>query len=236
VLFRSFKNEGAEAVAIRLDGKKLAGHNIGISVGSSNLQEVNTVNKAVEDYLYTFEVFKNKNYIKYFELNISCPNTAMPESFTEIKNFEKLITAVSYLKIKQPIFVKMPNEINPDHSDELVAKSLKKNIRGFIFSNLVKNRANPAFDKEEMETMKNFKGNFSGIPAQTGSNLLIKHTREKFGKEIAIIGCGGIFTPEDAIKKLNAGADLVQLITGMIYEGPTLIGEINRQISIGNSI
>jgi dihydroorotate dehydrogenase subfamily 2 len=228
---KGFKSEGAPAVAGRLDGKKLEGKTIGISVGSSNCPEVDTVNKAIDDYLFTFDLFKNKKYAQYFELNISCPNTEMTESFTEINNYEKLISAIAGLKLKQPVFVKMPNEMTTAQSDEFVTRSLKKDIKGFIFANLVKDRNNPAFDKAEMRKFDNLKGNFSGKPTEAGANQLVAHTRKKFGTDVAIIGCGGIFSPEDAIRKLAAGADLIQLITGMIYEGPTLIGEINQEIA-----
>jgi dihydroorotate dehydrogenase len=223
---KGFKSQGADKIAARLDAKNLTHSTVGLSVGSSNIPEINSLNKAITDYLYTFNLFKNKNYVKYFELNISCPNTAMPESFTLPSNFQKLVQAINRAKISQPIFVKMPNEISMSDSDKLVEVALKNNIHGFIFSNLVKNRANPYFDKTEIAKFAKFKGNFSGAPTFTNSNNLISHTRQKFGKDIAIIGCGGIFTPDDAKTKLTAGADLVQLITGMIYQGPQLPGQI----------
>lgn len=231
---KGFKSGGAKAVAKRLDGKKLKYHTIGISVGSSNIPEVNTISKAITDYLYTFNVFKNKAYVKYFELNISCPNTAMPESFVDPKNFAKLVRAVAKLKIAKLIFVKMPNEISFLKSDELVSVAMKYGIHGFIFSNLVKNRTNPLFDKKEISEVKNFRGNFSGKPTSINSNKLIKHTRNKFGKDIVIVGTGGIFTPQDAIAKIKNGADLVQLITGLIYEGPQLIDQINEELAKSN--
>ncbi len=124
----------------------------------------------------------------------------------------------------------MPNEIELSQSDELVKEALGVGIKGFIFSNLAKNRFNNSFDKEEIRKFKDFKGNFSGKPTFANSNKLIAHTRNKFGKDIAIIGTGGIFSAEDAKEKIEAGADLVQLITGMIYGGPQLIGEICRKL------
>ena len=150
----------------------------------------------------------------------------MTESIGEINNFKKLVKAVGGLKIKQPIFVKMANEITPAFSFELIAVSLKNGIRGFIFSNLVKNRNNSGLDRGELANFNNLKGNFSGKPTEENANNLIKNARKKFGKEIAIIGCGGVFSAEDAKAKFDAGADLVQLITGMIYQGPQLAGEI----------
>lgn len=228
---KGFKSAGAKEVAKRLDSKNLKNHLLGISVGSSNLPQINSIKKAVDDYLFTFKVFKNKSYVKYFELNISCPNTSITQKFTDPKNFIKLVTAVKKLKIKKPIFIKMPNEISPKDSDQLVGIALKNNIYGFIFSNLVKDRANPSLVKSEVNKLKNLKGNFSGKPTFKNSINLISHTRKKFGRQVVIIGTGGIFTAQDAKAKLAAGADLVQLITGMIYEGPQLIGEICKELA-----
>lgn len=220
---KGFKSEGAIAIAKRLDKKNLKNHVIGISIGDRN--------GSVKDIIKTFEVFKTKNYVKYFELNISCPNIPATDAFTNPKNFERLVKAIKKIKIHQPIFVKMPNEISFPQSDKIVSLATKNSIKGFIFSNLVKDRKNPTFDKDEIKEFENFKGNFSGKPTFKNSNKLIKHTRKKFGKEVAIIGVGGIFSAKDAKAKLEAGADLVQLITGIIYEGPQLIGEICKDLA-----
>lgn len=232
---KGFKSQGAKKIEERLDSKyknkKIKGNILGISVGSTNIPQINTINKAIKDYLFTFSIFKNKKYVKYFELNISCPNTSMTQGFTDPKNFEKLVKALKRLSIKKPIFVKMPNEISFKKSDKLIEIALKNKISGFIFSNLVKDRNNKFLKKEELKKVKNLKGNFSGKPAFENSNNLIKHARKKFGKKIVIIGTGGIFNAKDAKEKLDSGADLVQLITGMIYEGPQLIGEINKELA-----
>lgn len=223
---KGFKSEGADSVARRLDQKNLSGHTIGISVGSTNTPEIDTIFKAIDDYLYTFSVFKNKKYVSFFELNISCPNTSLTESFKDKNNFSQLSKSITTLKLKQPIFVKMPNEASVTDSTDLIHISLKNSIRGFIFSNLVKSRNNPSLDRNELAKISRLKGNFSGKPTFENSNNLIYSARQKFGREIAIIGCGGVFTPQDAIAKFSAGADLVQLITGMIYNGPQLVGDI----------
>jgi len=228
---KGFKSEGALKVAKRLDEKNLTGHTTGVSVGSSNLPEVNTIDKALKDYLFTFDVFKDRQYVKYFELNISCPNTAMTESFSDPVNLNKLLTAIDKLELKQPLFIKMPSEINFKDAENLVRIGLKHGIVGYIFSNLVKDRKNKWFVKSEMEKMKDYKGNFSGKPCFENSNKLLKHMRAKFGKKVVLIGLGGIFNPDDAIKKFKSGADLVQLITGMIYEGPQIAGDINQKLA-----
>lgn len=196
---KGFKSEGAEAVAKRLDSKNLKDHVIGISVGS--------INAEIDDFLFSLDIFKNKSYASYFEINISCPNFEKGEKFQDPDNFKELIKQINTLKIKQPIFIKMPN--GKEH-DDLIKQALDLGVTGFIFSNL----------------LKSTKGNVSGKPTFAGSNGLITHTRQKFGKDFVIIGCGGVFSAKDAQEKFTAGADLVQLITGMIFEGPQLIGEI----------
>jgi len=228
---KGFKSGGAVEVAARLDAKDFSRSTLGISVGSSNIPEVDTVEKAIADYLFTFKLFANKSYVKYFELNISCPNTKMPTPFSHPTNFKKLTASVQKLHLKQPIFVKMPNEISFAQCDELIQIALDHGIKGFVFSNLVKDRTNPKLDPEEIKAWEGMKGNFSGAPTFANSNKLIAHARKKFGGHIAIIGTGGIFSPKEAKIKLDAGADLVQLITGMIFEGPQLIGEINKELS-----
>lgn len=228
---KGFKSEGARAVRARLDRKNLSRSTVGISVGSSNIPKIDTINKAIDDYLTTLRLFRSRPYVKYFELNISCPNIRLKDTFTSSASFTKLCSAVANLKLTQPIFVKMPNEISPKDSDQLVAIALKHNIHGFIFSNLVKDRSNPAFNQAELTRVSHMAGNFSGRPAYNNSNMLIAHTRQQFGNQVAIIGCGGVFNARDAQAKLDAGADLVQLITGVIFQGPQLIGQINKTLS-----
>lgn len=228
---KGFKSEGAVAIAGRLDKKSLTNHTIGVSVGSTNTAEINTINKAIDDYLSTFDVFKTKKCVSYWELNISCPNTALTESFASTANFQKLTRAIASLKLRQPIFVKMANEIGAAQSDKLVSIAIRSGIRGFIFSNLVKDRKNSAFDQEEMRRFANKKGNFSGKPTEKNAKSLLSHTRAKFGKEVALVSCGGIFSPTDAIERFQNGADLVQLVTGMIFQGPQLIGEICEELA-----
>ena len=229
---KGFKSEGVDKVLKRLEAMDLNGITLGLSVGSSNIPEINTIQKAIDDYIYTFNKVKNKKYLKYLELNISCPNTEMKESFVNTQNLESLLIAIDKLKITKPIYIKMANELSTIEMEKLVELSIKhKCIRGFIFSNLVKNRTNKAFDKKEIKKVKNLKGNFSGKPTFDNSNELISYISKKFGHKTTIIGCGGIFNAKDAKEKLDNGAKLVQMITGMIYEGPQVIGEINRELA-----
>ena len=118
-----------------------------------------------------------------------------------------------------------------NESNQSVRKMLdvimKHNIKGVILGNLQKDRTNPALLKEEIKWQK---GNFSGLPTQKRSDELISLAYKYCKGKLIIIGCGGIFSPEDAYRKIKLGASLVQLITGLIYEGPLLVAKINQEL------
>ncbi|MFZ5425068.1 MAG: quinone-dependent dihydroorotate dehydrogenase [Patescibacteria group bacterium] len=227
---KGFKSAGAENVAFRLNSMSLQSSVVGISVGSSNVPSINTISKAINDYVATFNVFKHKSCIKYFELNISCPNTAMTESFTDLNNLKSLLYEIMQLNIKKPIFVKMPNELEFSHTKEIMQLCTNMGVNKFILSNLVKNRDNTFLNQKEVAAISKLKGNFSGFPTKKGSDLLIKKSYKHFGKNIILVGCGGIFNAKDAYRKIKYGASLVQLITGMIYCGPQLASEISQEL------
>ena len=229
---KGFKSDGAEVIAKRMDSKGLNDNIVGVSVGSSNICDVDTIEKAIADYISTLNIFKDRDYVKYFEINISCPNTAMTESFVDRKNFSSLLSRIKDLDVRQPFFIKMPNEVSVEKAWEIVQTAIEHSINGFIFSNLVKDRNNPVFDQKEIEKFKGLKGNFSGKPTFENSNRLIRHTRQKYGKDVVIVGAGGIFNAEDAYTKIRAGANLIQMITGLIFGGPQVVGEINKGLAV----
>ena len=103
-----------------------------------------------------------------------------------------------------------------------------KSVKGAIFGNLQKDRKNPAIVPAEVKKFK--VGNFSGKPCEERSNELIRLAYKKYGDKLIIIGCGGVFSGKDAYKKIKLGASLVQLITGMIFQGPQLISQINLEL------
>jgi len=107
----------------------------------------------------------------------------------------------------------------------------KYHVAGVIFGNLTKDKTNPDVNPIDLKHWKHAKGNLSGKPTWNRSNELVALTRKNFKNRFTIIGTGGIFTGEDASKKINYGADLIQLITGMIFEGPQTIGQINLKLS-----
>lgn len=224
---KGFKNRGARMTRKALEKKEMI-IPLGVSIGQTNRNYQN-INEAINDILQAFKIFEEPGLKhSYYELNISCPNLHTNISFYRTANLENLLREVQNLKIKKPIFIKMPiNETNQNFT-KMLDIILRRGIKGIIVGNLQKDRKNPAIVKSELKWKM---GNFSGLPTQARSdeliNLAYKHTRGK----LLIIGCGGIFSTEDAYRKIKLGATLVQMITGLIFEGPAVVAKINKELS-----
>lgn len=225
---KGFKNRGAEKISQELKKYSLE-IPLGISIGRTNSSKLTTVSQSIEDIILAYSVFENaqvKNL--YYELNISCPNLLFAtEDFSDPKNLEPLLKEIDTLHLKKPVFIKMPI----DKSDEQIRTALEviskhDSIRGVIFGNLQKNKKDSSLDP--VEVAKFDRGYFSGKPCEKRSNELIKLAFKEYGTKLVVIGCGGVFTAEDAYKKIRNGATLIQMITGMIFEGPQVISAINQ--------
>jgi dihydroorotate dehydrogenase subfamily 2 len=228
---KGFKSEGADKIVEKLKGVNFE-IPIGISIGRSNSPKLKTQKSSVADIISAFKKFeraKIKN--AYYELNISCPNLIHGGniSFYPQKNLESLLIEVDRLKLKKPLFVKMPIEKSEKVTLAMLKVIAKHSPVGVIFGNLQKDKKHPTLDQGEVNKFK--MGFYSGKPTYEQSNKLIELTHKNFKSRFIIIGCGGIFSAEDAYKKLSLGASLVQLITGLIYEGPQLIGQLNTKLS-----
>lgn len=228
---KGFKNLGANITAKNLSHQPVDTIPMGISMGMSNNQNINTIEKAIKDIVKTFKTFEDSEIKNnYYELNISCPNLLNTSvDFYKPLNFNQLLQSIKRLKLKKPVFVKMPISI----TDKMFVSLLdiinrSKFIKGIIIGNLLKDRKSSLLDKQEVN--KFTVGNFSGKPCEPRSNELIKLTYKKYEKRFIIIGCGGVFNGEDAYKKIKLGASLIQLITGMIYQGPQVISQINLEL------
>ncbi|MDP4011178.1 MAG: dihydroorotate dehydrogenase (quinone) [Candidatus Roizmanbacteria bacterium] len=225
---KGFRNPGADVTIKKLKRMSFE-FPLGISIGKTNSIEIaGTQKDAVSDVVEAFKKFQ-KGRLKnaYYELNISCPNLKGGVSFYPPKELKKLLLALDIVKIKKPVFVKMPIEKTDDEVKKMLDVIVKhKWITGVIFGNLQKDRKDPSLVVEEIQ--KAGVGNFSGKPTYRRSNELIKLAYSGYGKKLIIIGCGGVFTPEDAYRKIRLGATLIQMITGMIFEGPQRITQINR--------
>lgn len=227
---KGFRNNGA--VLISNDIQKLKFKiPVGISVGVTNDPKINTVKDAISDIKRTFQIVeKMKVKNSYYELNISCPNlNDNSVDFFKPENLNRLLQLINQLEWKKPVFVKMPISISDREFVSLLNVIVKyKFVKGVVIGNLWKDRKSKLLDRQEVKKFS--VGSFSGKPCEPRSNELIKLTYKKFRKKLFIIGCGGVFNGQDAYKKIKLGASLVQLITGMIYQGPQVVSQINIEL------
>lgn len=221
-----FNNDGLEAAIEKLKnnkGKVIIGGNIGKN--TDTLPENYT-----DDYLKCFEGLHP--YVDYFALNVSCPNVSSHAKLEDVDYLKELITEVQKInntKEKQrPILLKIAPDLNHTQLDEIIELIAETKIDGVIVSNTSINRDGLKTSNEILEKIGN--GGLSGKPIRERSTTMIKYLSEKSGKAFPIIGVGGIHSAEDALEKLNAGACLVQIYTGFIYEGPGLINDINKKL------
>ena len=178
---------------------------------------INDVKKATE------YIIRNK-LANVVEINISCPN-AGKESFIEAESLDVLLTILDIVPRDVPFWVKMPHLYDIKQFDALLGVIVRHNIQGVTVANLVKDRSK--IDIKDPLTDE-IRGGLSGAPTREHSLELIRHAYKKYGDKLIIIGVGGVFSAEDAYAKIKAGASLVGLITGLFFEGPQLIGRINR--------
>jgi dihydroorotate dehydrogenase len=221
-----FNNDGVEAAIKNLKKNKhkvIIGGNIG----------KNTETK-LEDYTQDYlEVFRELHpFVDYFVLNVSCPNVGSHAKLNDKKYLLELITECqnqnNLFQIKKPILLKIAPDLNTTQLDEIIALVAETKIDGVIASNTSTTRDNLKVSRERLKEIGN--GGVSGQPIKNQSTKVIKYLADTSNKSFPIIGVGGIHSAEDALEKLNAGADLVQIYTGFIYEGPSLIKKINKAL------
>ena len=221
-----FNNDGVEEAIKNLKKNKhkvIIGGNIG----------KNTETK-LEDYTQDYlDVFKELHpFVDYFVLNVSCPNVGSHAKLSDKDYLLELITECqsqnNLFKIKKPILLKIAPDLNNSQLDEIIELVAETKIDGVIASNTSTTRDNLNASKERLQEIGN--GGVSGQPIKDQSTQVIKYLADTSNKSFPIIGVGGIHSAEDALEKLNAGADLVQIYTGFIYEGPGLIKKINKAL------
>ena len=221
-----FNNDGVEEAIKNLKKNKhkvIIGGNIG----------KNTETK-LEDYTQDYlDVFKELHpFVDYFVLNVSCPNVGSHAKLSDKDYLFELITECqnqnNLFKIKKPILLKIAPDLNNSQLDEIIELVEETKIDGVIASNTSTTRDNLNASKERLQEIGN--GGVSGQPIKDQSTQVIKYLADTSNKSFPIIGVGGIHSAEDALEKLNAGADLVQIYTGFIYEGPGLIKKINKAL------
>ena len=221
-----FNNNGVNAAIENLKKNKrkvIVGGNIGKNTNVPTEQYT-------QDYCEVFEALHA--YVDYFVLNVSCPNVSSHAKLGDKDYLLELIAAVQKLnnakKEQKPILLKIAPDLNHQQLDEIVELVAETKIDGVIASNTSVNREGLKASEERLTEIGN--GGLSGKPIKDRSTATIKYLADVSNKAFPIIGVGGIHSAEDALEKIAAGADLVQIYTGFIYEGPALIKKINKAI------
>ena len=232
VVHAGLANQGVEAVVHRLHSYSwgaLEDFPLNISVALTNNKVlIKTEDQAIADYIGSLWYIRQARVGQIVTLNISCPNTYQGEPFTTPKMLERLLGEVDELRMRQSIFIKMPNHLAWREFKRLLDVIVRHNIAGVTISNLAKREAGVELQDALPDSIR---GGLSGKPTWARSNELIRRTYKSYGDKLAIIGVGGVFSAEDAYTKIRLGASLVELITGMIFEGPALIGQINKGLA-----
>ncbi len=224
VVNKGLKNEGVEAIAERLATVRTPDDFVvGVSIARSNLESVVGEAEGVEDYARTLEHLVETRIGDFYTINISCPNVHGGESFAEPARLRRLLGRLSRVEHDRPMYAKMP--INPgwDEFRRLVDVVEEFGLHGLVIGNLNKDYGSL---EHPDEAPPSYRGGLSGRPCHGPSTELLSRTRESYGDRFTLIGCGGILTPDDAVEKFQAGADLVHLISGMIFTGPHLMKQI----------
>lgn len=217
-----FNNSGVKVVAERLS-KNRSRVIIGGNIGKNKI----TPNEgAVDDYLTCFRELHP--VVDFFVVNISSPNTPGLRELQDREPLQRLLSAVMEenrrAKPQRPVFLKIAPDLTLSQVDEIVEIVIQTGLAGMVVSNTTISREGLRTDAMQINNIG--AGGLSGKPVFQRSTDLLQYVANKSARRFALIASGGIHSPEDAVAKLNAGADLVQLYTGFIYEGPGLVKRI----------
>lgn len=222
-----FNNDGVEAMVERLQKRKKNSLIVGGNIGKNKL----TPNEnAKEDYAKCFSALYN--YVDYFVVNVSSPNTPGLRSLQEKGPLKDILNTVHKLndsqKVQKPILLKIAPDLTDGQLDDIIDIVQETNTHGIIATNTTISRDGLTTDKKTIESIAN--GGLSGDPVADRSLEVIKYIATATKGRVPIIGVGGISSPEAAKAKLNAGASLIQIYSGLVYEGPSLVKRINKSL------
>lgn len=219
-------NDGADEICKRLRNRKFAGV-LGINIAKTHDPFI-LGDAAIDDYLYSFS--QAVTVADYITINVSCPNTTEGKTFEDPSAFNGLITALrSHPDFKNvPVLVKLSADLSADNLELLSRSALDAGFAGFV-------AVNTSLDRSGLQTKPHRlseigRGGLSGAPIREKALNIVRHLRSLHGKEPLIIAAGGIENAATAIERLDAGADLIQVYTGLIYHGPSLGGTICQSI------
>jgi dihydroorotate dehydrogenase len=221
-----FNNDGVENAVQNLKNRKtnlIIGGNIGKNKVTPNEQ-------ATDDYVKSFNALFD--YVDYFVVNVSSPNTPNLRALQDKEPLTQLLKTLQELnetkEKRKPVLLKIAPDLTNEQLDDIIEIVRDVDLDGVIATNTTISREGLNTTDSELESIG--AGGLSGKPLKNRSTEVIKYLSERSNKSFPIIGVGGIHTAEDAIEKLDAGADLIQVYTGFVYEGPALMKRINKAI------
>ncbi len=226
-----FNNEGVEAAVERLkkwkEKKSTSSQKARMIIGGNIGKNKITPNEdAWKDYEICFKALHD--YVDYFVVNVSSPNTPGLRELQEKDSLKKILTNLQNLNSKllnpKPILLKIAPDLTQTQIDDVIDLAQEINLDGLVVSNTTISREGLISPKEKIDSIGN--GGLSGKPLKNRSTELVNYIYQKTNGTIPIFASGGIFTSEDAKEKLTAGASLVQIWTGFIYEGPGIVKNI----------
>ncbi len=224
-----FNNPGADAFAAALEGWRASGlwprHPVGINLGKS---KITPIEKAPEDYAYSFR--RLRDLADFFVVNVSSPNTPNLRRLQDRGALDAILTALGEAQAPgnpRPVLVKVAPDLTFEALDEILELALERQLSGIIATNTTITRP-PALHATPSGHLYAEQGGLSGAPLGARSTEVIRHLYRQSDGRIPIVGVGGIMSPRDAWEKITAGATLLQVYTGMVYEGPDLARRIVR--------
>lgn len=223
-----FNNEGAKAFARRVS-KARPNCVLGVSIGKS---KVTPLEEAVADYLKTFDLVND--VADYIAVNVSSPNTPRLRELQHAEHLDELLSALQKRnqeladkhgqKLK-PLLLKLSPDLSDDELSDAISVAQRREISGVIATNTTTDRSNLRTDANVVASYG--EGGLSGAPLKTRSTAMVSRIYKMTAGTLPVIGVGGIFTAEDAFEMIASGASLIQIYTGFIYEGPSVVTNIN---------
>lgn len=228
-----FNNDGAKTIACRLkEWKEKNSQRSTLIIGGNIGKNKITPNEdAWKDYEKCFNALHE--YVDYFVVNVSSPNTPGLRELQEKDSLRKILGQLKIkneeLRIKRPILLKIAPDLNTEQLDDVIDLAMEIKLDGLVATNTTINRTGLITHNSQLTKIG--AGGLSGLPVKERSTEIVSYIHQKTNGQIPIIASGGIFTGEDAKDKINAGASLVQVWTGFIYEGPSIVKKICNSLS-----
>ncbi len=237
-----FNNEGVVAVVKRLKSWKeksqVGGSDLSISSqtpklvigGNIGKNKITPNENAWKDYVTCFNALHE--YVDYFVVNVSSPNTPGLRELQEKESLRKILTQLqiqnTHFWIQKPILLKIAPDLTIEQIDDVIDLAMEIKLDGLVASNTTISREALKTEASKINAMG--AGGLSGLPVRKRSTEIVKYIHQRTNGQLPIMASGGIFTGEDANEKLNAGASLVQVWTGFVYEGPAIVKNICQEL------